>query len=57
MQQLVVELVHVEIELLVGPAGEEDRQLHVAAFELPLVDESRPGLAERGHGRRTCLLS
>ena len=56
-QQLVVELVQVEIGLLVGPAGKEDRQLNRAALELALVNEARAGLAERGHGRGTCLLA
>src|SRR4029079_15369137 len=49
-QQLVVELVQVEIRLLVGPAGEEDRQLNGAALELALVDEPRAGIAPRGTG-------
>ena len=50
-QQPLVERAQVGVGLLVGPAGEEDRQLHRAALELALVDEPGAGLGQRRHGR------
>ena len=51
-EQPVVERLQVEVGLLVGPAGEEDRQLHRPALELALVDEPRAGLASASSRRR-----
>src|SRR4051794_28507602 len=54
-EQPLVERAQVGVRLLVGTAGEEDRQLCPAALELPLVDEPRARLSQGRRRRRTSL--
>ena len=54
-QQALVERPQVLVDRLLGSAAEEDGKLHPPAVELPLVDESRAGLAQRRDGGRARL--
>ena len=49
-EQPLVERPEVVVDRLVGPAREEDGQVHRPPLELALVDEPRAGLAQRRHG-------